>query len=541
MHSIYNEIMIKMIPKVLTQVDRDKDSKTYGCCDRNHWHLKTRDFSSAILQQVGLAIAELYLHDFEGNVLYNKPEAREWAVATLYYWKKIQLIDGSFNEYYPNEHGFPPTAFSMFSMCEVYKKLDIKDKNLEQAFDKTAHYLAKHIEPKAYNQEMASITALYSYYQINNEKWILDAIDYKLNRFLNAQSNEGWFPEYGGADIGYLSVCFDMLAEYYWLSRDERVLEPLKHVLEFIKYFIHPDGTIGGEYASRNTIYFLPNGLEVMYQLGDKTASAIKKHLYANSNRDYFFLDGVDDRYCSHYLLNSFTRVLEKEQKGTAVAEEIELPFQHNFIKFFNESGLYVYSQDDIYVIVGGYKGGVIKAFYKEKEVFCDYGYRITNYKKGIGTTNWQDNSYNISQTNNSISIKGHFNIVAQKIPTPILHMGLRVISKIVGNKIISFLKKQIILVDKHSEDIFSRYIEIKDGEIYIQDSINCKKDIVLTEPDGYSLRHVASGKFFTTSDVVMHSRKKYDVHQDIMIKKRYNIREQKWILNEGCRLNAGL
>ena len=71
MDSIYSRIIVKMLPKVLSQVDRDKNSKTYGCCDRNHWHLKTRDFSSAILQQIGLALAEVYLYDFAGNIFYH--------------------------------------------------------------------------------------------------------------------------------------------------------------------------------------------------------------------------------------------------------------------------------------------------------------------------------------------------------------------------------------------------------------------------------------------------------------------------------------
>ena len=102
---MYSEYVLKMVPKVLTQVDRDKHSKNYGDCDRNHWHLKTRDFSSAILQQTGLTIALLYAIDFPGNVFYRKDVMREWAIGTVYYWKKIQLKDGSFNEYYPNEHG----------------------------------------------------------------------------------------------------------------------------------------------------------------------------------------------------------------------------------------------------------------------------------------------------------------------------------------------------------------------------------------------------------------------------------------------------
>ena len=49
------------------------------------------------------------------------------------------------------------------------------------------------------------------------EEWILTGLNKKLERILQLQSEEGWFPEYGGADIGYLSVSLDMLAEYYHL------------------------------------------------------------------------------------------------------------------------------------------------------------------------------------------------------------------------------------------------------------------------------------------------------------------------------------
>ena len=64
----YKKFIINKVPLVLTQVDRDKDSKTFGSCDRNYWHLKIRDFSSAILQQTGLTLALLYKLEFDGNV-----------------------------------------------------------------------------------------------------------------------------------------------------------------------------------------------------------------------------------------------------------------------------------------------------------------------------------------------------------------------------------------------------------------------------------------------------------------------------------------
>ena len=39
------------LARVLTQMDRDPDSPTFGCFDRNYWHYKTCDFPSSILQQ----------------------------------------------------------------------------------------------------------------------------------------------------------------------------------------------------------------------------------------------------------------------------------------------------------------------------------------------------------------------------------------------------------------------------------------------------------------------------------------------------------
>lgn len=158
-------------------------------------------------------------------------------VATVYFWQKIQLKDGSFNEYYPNEHGFPPTAFSLYAACEIYRRLEMQDEALIFALKKTAKYLTEHIETKAYNQELASIMALYSVYSITYEEWILDGLKKKLTRILSLQSLEGWFSEYGGADIGYLSVSLDMLGEYYWMSNDEQVYEPLNRILHHFTTF----------------------------------------------------------------------------------------------------------------------------------------------------------------------------------------------------------------------------------------------------------------------------------------------------------------
>lgn len=515
---MFSEYIIKTAPRVLTQVDRDKHSKNYGDCDRNHWHLKIRDFSSAILQQTGLSMALLYQVEFPGNVFCGNAMVKEWAEATVHYWKSIQLRDGSFNEYYPNEHGFPPTAFSLYAMCEVYRRLEMKDIQVEKAFRKTAKYLVNHIEEQAYNQELASITALYTAYLILKEEWILTGLNKKLERILQLQSEEGWFPEYGGADIGYLSVSLDMLAEYYSLSHDERVVEPLNRIVDFLQYFVHPDGTVGGEYASRNTIYFLPGGLQVMSDLGNQSAEAMIQVLYGNTQKQFYFLDAVDDRYLSHYLLHSFLRAMERRGQKDQTVDRVQLPFEYNQVRFFEQAGLLSYTKDGKYIIIGGYKGGVCRAFDGEKACFEDYGYRVKMGEGKVAATNWQNHNYDVKYHGNTIVVSGRMNLVKQKVSTPIMHLGLRIVSAVLGNKIIGMLKNMIILVKKQTDILFERQIIIEEEGIQINDRICSPRKINVECADGFSLRHVASGRFFALTDMGCHSRQIYEDVEEISI-----------------------
>lgn len=505
-NSIYINFILKNVPKLCTQINRDEDSPTFGSCDRNFWHLKIRDFSSAILQQAGLTIALLYNLNFRGNYFYKNDNVYKWAKSTVNYWKKIQLKDGSFNEYYPNEHGFPPTAFTLFSSCEIYKQLNLNDKNLISSYKKSGKYLVNNIEKDAFNQEIASITALYSLYSIINETWIIDGINYKLKRVLKYQSKEGWFPEYGGCDFGYLSVTLDMLAEYYYQSKDNRVIAALEKIIEFIKYFVHPDGTIGGEYGSRNTEYFLPNGLEIMINLGNKDAFAIKRKIYQNIYNNKHFLYSIDDRYFSHYVMHSFLRALEKEKNISM--KNIYLPNESACIKYFKEAGLICYSNKNYYSIISLKKGGIIKVFYKYKEEFTDFGYRIIKGKNKISITNWLDNNYKICWDGlNTAKISGHFNIIKLQISTPLKHFVLRILSFLFGKSIIGLLKKKLIFISKHDSIEFIRKIKFKKDSIILIDMINSKKPIDLKSANSLSLRHVASGKFFKNTEIIHKKR----------------------------------
>ncbi|PKM82248.1 MAG: hypothetical protein CVU89_06285 [Firmicutes bacterium HGW-Firmicutes-14] len=524
----YAGFILKHTPKVITQIDRDEDSLTFGSCDRNYWHLKTRDFSSAILQQTSLTLALLYKLDFAGNIYFANEAVKEWAIGALEFWKGIQLTDGAFNEYYPNEHGFPPTAFTLFSSVETFKELGLNDIQLLKAMAKTANFLISNIEPFAYNQEIASIAALYSYYTICGEEKLLAGIERKLTRVLTDQTEEGWFPEYGGADFGYLSVSMDMLGEYYRLSKDQRVLPALEKAVCFIKYFCHPDGTIGGEYGSRNTMYFLPYGIEFLCSLGNSDALAVREQVFANSHRNDYFQDSVDDRYFTHYFLHSFLRALRlniQTKDRLKSTGSCHLPCFTKHKRMFPEAGLLTVSNEKYYCVIGAKKGGSIKVFNNRKEVFADFGFRIPVNKREIAVTNWLDQATSVEIYENQIEIKGQFTVIKQQVSSPLKHLILRMIALILGKSIIHNLKKRLIFINKRIPVNYTRSIYFGEDNVVLKDQITSENSINTLKPaNSLSMRHVASGKFFKKTELIQKETLCLNNIKRIFVKQVFNL-----------------
>lgn len=503
-YETYRKYILENVPRLLSQLDRDRNSLTYGCFDRNHWHYKIRDFSSIVLQQGTLALALLYSNNFEGNIYYQNPKIREWIIASLDYWGEVQLHDGSFNEYWPNEHGYPPTIFSLFSTSETIRLLDQdipsnKVKDLKERVLKSCEFVSNHDEIEAQNQEIASIAALYSSYLLTDEKWLLDAVDRKVITVLARQSKEGWFSEYGGADVGYLSVSLSYLAEYYKLSDDKRVLPALKRIVDFLQYFVHPDSTAGGEYGSRNTEYFLVNGLEILapeYPL----AGAMADKLSVRLEDQYRLPDSVDDRYLSHYFLHTYISALLHYRPAEG---HLTLPCDMEpHERYFSDARIYVRRNGNYYAIFSLHKG-VIKIYRDSKELYNDCGY-LAETKGKLAVTNWVNDTCDIQINGNRFKISGCFHVAPRQIiPSALTHTILRGASVIFGKGLIPILKKQLITRDTTVPINFERIISFSETTITIEDVITANSVISrLSAVDAFSLRYVPSSKYFQSKEL---------------------------------------
>jgi len=390
----YAEIVLSIVPRILSSIDDNLLSDTYGCVDKAYWFYKTKDFPCSRLQEAGLTLALLYFNKFKGNIYYNQPRIKELAIAALDYTIKIQHKDGSFDEWYPNEHSFCATAFVTYSMSEVCLQLGIKEAKYLHHFEKGVSFLMKTKEDVA-NQQAGSLIAIYNLYLLTNNKKFINYSKRKLAILSKLQSEEGWFAEYGSADIGYLTVTLDCLGKYYSRSKDLQAFDMAKKALDFLKYFIHPDGSLGGVYGSRGAEFKFPHGLEIFSRYNED-AAYLAKRIY-DSIDDTLNPAMMDDRYALvynvSYLQACITPGIFKDR------------MQKDKIKLFKHSGLYIVDSKDYYFVCNLNKGGVYTIF--RNGIRKDDSGIFVRQNGRLLTSQWQNSSRYMIE-DNKIFIKGY-------------------------------------------------------------------------------------------------------------------------------------
>ncbi len=502
---IFLEVALRKIPFILSLQDRNPFSPTYGSFDREYWQYKKTDTPYASVQSAVFSLALLYKNKLPKNPYYNNENVLEWIIAGLKFLVKIQKKDGGFDEYYPNECSYIGTAIVTYPWSETFKlikdKLKTEDKEkISNALKKAAKFLSERKESNVLNQEMASTLAIYSVNQIFNYSIFNNIIEKKLRFVLQKQKEEGWFPEYGGCDVGYLSYTIDFMATYYKKTADKRLVEPLKKAINFISYFLHPDGTVGGEYTARNTEYLVPHGFELMndHPLSNRIIKFLTKSLNKNS---LLSLESLDSRYLPLYLHQYIQTFLESSR-----SEKVKkLPYERKrFIKYFKEAGIYIKKNKNFYILVGLKKGGVIRIYdcKRKKIVFSNCGYIIKDKK--ILSSTYFDNDRPIKIKNNIIVIEGKFYNIDWYVSTVKKHILLRLI---LFNRIISKHVRELIkflfITRKNIKKIFFKRIIIMDKKnISIKDTIKLKRKVNLFSVDKFSFRYIPSSRFFQKQEL---------------------------------------
>ena len=220
-------------PRVLTQMDRDPMSPTFGCFDRNYWHYKIRDFPSSILQQGVVVLDSILRGSIERSV--SKELIESWIVGAIRALVRQTRWSGSVDEYYPYERSYPAAAFSLYAIGYVLWRWPLESPPPLKTEDwrglrRLARGLILSTETQASNQQAAGLAGIALATLLPNLHLDAEAHHTLSDKFFSTQHPEGWFPEYGGPDFGYLTVTIDALIDFLGLNvGDKAVFIRLTH------------------------------------------------------------------------------------------------------------------------------------------------------------------------------------------------------------------------------------------------------------------------------------------------------------------------
>ena len=509
--------------RLLSQLNRDPATPTYGCFDRRYWAWKLVDFPEATFQR--------NIHPLCWFM--EQPEAAgsdnlvEFIKAGLLYAIDIQHKDGSFDQAYPNEHSYGATAFLLPDLITVYQKIKegfLPDKRIlvENRLIRSADFLYKSAELHGFiaNHLAGAALALLKSSQLFGGKKYKSASNNLVDRIIESQSDEGWFQEYNGADPGYQTLCMYYLAQIFKIEHSEKLRNALERSLRFLQFFIHPDGTFGGEYGSRRTEIYYPGGIAILSQ--EFPAAAEMNTIMKESIRtgDTVNLIDIDMGNLAPLLSN----YIEAASVVEAANESYSLPYKKKeFTRVFKSAGLVIIATPAYYAVFGISNGGVLKVFNKKTNtlVYDDCGL--------LGeTSDGQKFSSQITDLNNPIKSDGNvfetsstFSKIPSQIPTPFNYLLLRIANlTLMRCRFLNEAAKKIfvkLLINKISPIPLRRIrkIEFRQNTIHIADKIKKTGSIkikALKHENKFSAIHMASARYFTPSQLVRREQSIIDI-----------------------------
>ena len=472
MKELFAREALAQIPKILTLLDRNSHSPTYGCGDRNFWHYKIIDFPSGMAQEFVLPLALAYKLDLPDNPFYKKEAIKQWAEAGILYAANSAHKDGSCDDYFPFEKASGAAAFSLFAAVESYQLLELTNYEMLHFFERRADWLANHFESgRLANHEALIVLCLELLGQLlKTSKW--EKIkEIRLERLLKWQSEEGWFVEYEGCDPGYHTLTINCLARIAKMNPYEQLKIALKKAVELAGQFIHPDGSYGGEYGSRNTYNYFPHGFELVgewwpeaLRINDRFLEGLKNGLgpcYAD--------DHIIGHHTWNYLLAWRDFVSDRPPKTPRDAASIWLKEAQILIKRRPGTELYI----------GLNKGGVFKLFRNNKLVVSDtqVSLQVKKGNKILNAVSHLAGDYEIEVEQERVIIAGKMGWAKQTQMSPLKMLILRVVMLSFGrffpNLIRKILQKILIVGKQEAPFRFVRRLQYLEDSWYVVDELH--------------------------------------------------------------------
>ncbi len=466
LRSRYSDAVLAEIPRIIGNLDRNPFRPTYGCFDRQYWHYRTAAFPSEMYQEAVFPLAWACATRCPGNRWYQREPWRDWVIAALRYSAKAAHADGSCDDYYPYERALGAAVFSLLAGVKAYQRLELRDEEIVAGFQRRARWIATHQESgRLTNHHALAALALLRVSQLDGDRALRAAADERIAQVLSWQHAEGWFAEYDGADPGYQTVTIGCLAEYRALTGRNDLTEPLTRGVEFCRWFLHPDGSYGGEYGSRGTYHCYPHGFELL------TAETSAAADLADASLDQLALGRQacfdDDRLFAHRLA-SLCEAYDGWSTRRAICDEAA----EHCHRSFAGAGLFVSRRAEAHTIISAARGGVFKHFLEGNSPITDGGLvvELTDGRVGISqqhsrtSRQWHAEMDELTDAWR-VTVEGQLAACRWETATPVkqaaLHLGMISFGRWCRGLVRKLLQRRLITSRSTLPMLHSRTIEL--------------------------------------------------------------------------------
>jgi hypothetical protein len=470
------ELGLKSLPKILTLQDRNPHSPTYGCFDRNFWHLRVTDFPSGMAQEFVLPLALAYANPFEGNPFHRIATVREWIRAGIDYAALSAHSDGSTDDYYPFERAAGAAAFSLYAMVEALPLAKLDAEPFLPFLTRRANWLASHEESgRLSNHEALIANGLLRLARLSGDSSLATLAEKRVKRLLGWQSGEGWFYEYQGCDPGYLTLTLANMAEIDELRPDLGLREPIKRAVSFLHQLQPPDGWAGGEWTSRNTNNYFPHGLEMIGKwLPEATDINTRAVAALNPAPEY-----DDDHILGHHSWSYLRAAL-------AWSDERRVPVAWQKDATWPEAGFAIRRSGRYMLLAALKKGGSYRLYDGATLIRSDtgislrakHGHKIRTYVCHL----WNDLP-ELGDAEGVLSVSGPMGRAKASLMTPLKNVVLRLLMLSLGRMkpdlVRKILQRLLITGAPDSPFRFSRTLRLGEDGLEVTDQVHGNGNIL--------------------------------------------------------------
>ncbi|MBN1770364.1 MAG: class I SAM-dependent methyltransferase [Deltaproteobacteria bacterium] len=519
----YVERALPHVSRLLGLQDRNPYSPTYGCFHRDYWLDKTSDFPDAVRQFGVHALALAWACDFPGNPYRGQPKVRDWTVAGLEFWARIQHDDGSFDEFYPFERGWSgPTAFTTYTAIEACRLLgDELPREARERVHRAIHRAARFIargeseEDHLANHHAIACMTVWKACEMLGDPELERGFHRLWDGFLKYYvREEGWTIEYDGVDPGYLSATVSFLGKLVQSRPDPEVLALLERLVEFCAWFVYPDGSYAGLLGSRNTLHFYPHGFEILAPRIPLAAAVAEKTLGALDDGKLVPPEIMGDRYVFYRV----PELLQSWLDWTPRPEPLPpLPCERpSFTRWFPRARVFVAANDRHYVVANLAKGGALRAFdRRENRPLLNDGGLLGRLVDGrVVSSQWVDPEHRCTADDRGFEVSGTLHAV----PTGKLFSPLKTIvfrSALLGlgwnPRLAHWMKggirRSLMLGRRPVPLAFRRRFTLHgDGGATIEDEVRRTGDVRVADlsvGDEFYVRYVPQSRYFQPHELV--------------------------------------